>query len=156
MARIDPDSFGFTIADIARMSRTLLEQRIASAGLGVTPGEARALLHIAAGKGERQTRIAERLGVEPMTACGFVDRLEKQDLVRRIPDPSDRRAKLVEATENATALIDALLVATAASREDALAGLSPEERETMMKALGRVRRNLQDRLAAQSAETSGK
>ena len=149
---IDSETFGFMVTDIARMTRAMLEKRIASAGLGITPGEARALLHIAALEGARQSQIAERLGIEPMTACVYIDKLEKQGLVTRAPDPDDRRAKNVVATETAKILIDRILEQTAAIREQSFAGLAPAERDTMMEALKRVRANLYGLLTSETAE----
>lgn len=149
---IDSQTFGFMVNDIARMSRALLERRITAAGLGITPGEARALLYIAAQEGERQHRIAERMGIEPMTACTYIDRLEKQGLVARTVDPNDRRAKQVATTEAARQLIEAITAETAAMREDILDGLPPGEREAVMAALRHVRANLQALLAPQTAE----
>jgi DNA-binding MarR family transcriptional regulator len=147
----DSETFGFLVTDVARMTRALLERRIAAAGLGVTPGEARALLHVVALKAGRQIQIAERMGVEPMTACAYIDKLEKQGLVMREADPDDRRAKQVRATEAARPLIDALQAETAAMRADILTGLTPQEYETTMAALRLARANLQE-LHAPEAE----
>ncbi|RYE59221.1 MAG: hypothetical protein EOP17_23595, partial [Rhizobiaceae bacterium] len=61
------ETLGFLIADAARLLRTAFERRIAQAGLGLTAGEARALIHIAQVDGSRQLDIASRMGVEPMT-----------------------------------------------------------------------------------------
>jgi MarR family transcriptional regulator, transcriptional regulator for hemolysin len=153
---IDTDTFGFAITDVARMTRSLLEKRIAAAGMGITPGEARALVHIAALDGARQNRIAERLGVEPMTACGYVDRLEQRGLVARFPDPDDRRAKNVMATDSARQLIDNILEIGTALREDALDGLSAAESEAMMAALRKVRRNLGNLLTVENEDVAAK
>ncbi|WP_244439793.1 hypothetical protein [Nitratireductor aquibiodomus] len=38
---VNPDSFGFLVADIHRLIRGTMDRAIADAGLGVTPGEAR-------------------------------------------------------------------------------------------------------------------
>lgn len=154
LSLVDSGTFGFMVADIARMSRALLEKRIETAGLGVTPGEARALLHIAAREGERQTQLAERMGIEPMTACGYIDRLEKRGLVTRTVDPSDRRAKQVSVTQAAGPLVDAIVAATAAMREDILAGLDADEREIMIAALGKVHTRLTGLLAPAAAEAA--
>ena len=153
---IDTDSFGFTITDVARMTRSLLEKRIATAGMGITAGEARALIHIAALDGARQNRIAERLGVEPMTACSYIDRLEQRGLVERTPDPDDRRAKNVMTTDSARQLIDNILDIGTAIREDALNGLSPAESEAMMAALRKVRRNLGKLLTSENEDMAAK
>ena len=148
----EPRTFGFLVNDVARLTRTLLERRIASAGLDITPGEARALLHICAIGGGRQTLIAERMGVEPMTACSYIDRLEKRGLVARQADPADRRAKQVLLTEAATPLVAELQAVTAAMRADVLDGLTAAEHDATMNALLRAHVNLQDLLAPQSAE----
>jgi DNA-binding MarR family transcriptional regulator len=42
--------------------------------------------------------LAERLGADPPYVTLIVDDLEKRGLVRRMPHPEDRRAKLVELT----------------------------------------------------------
>ena len=42
--------------------------------------------------------LAELLGIDPPNATTVVDDLESRGLVRRRPHPTDRRAKLVEAT----------------------------------------------------------
>ncbi|QKV19931.1 MarR family winged helix-turn-helix transcriptional regulator [Oricola thermophila] len=149
---IDSETFGFLTSDIARMSRAMLERRFAAAGLGITPGEARALLYIAAQEGERQARIAERMGIEPMTACAYVDKLEKRGLIARLPDPQDRRAKQVVTTDAAKPLVDALITETAVLREQILAGLSATDRDIVMKALRQVRGNLQVLTSQQAGE----
>lgn len=151
---IDPDTFGFLVADISRMTRAVLDKRLAPAGFGVTQGEARALIHVAWDQGARQARIAERMGVEPMTACRYIDRLEQLGYVERTPDPNDRRAKNVVTTAAAGPLIDATLAEFIAIREDALSCIEPGEREAMMRGLRKVRANLREMTAAPAAETA--
>ena len=73
---VDPDSFGFLIADLSRLMRVELDRRVAEAGIGVTAGEGRVLAHAARAGTVRQNVLAERMGVEPMTLSGFIDRLD--------------------------------------------------------------------------------
>ena len=49
-------------------------------------------------------RIGERLQVHPASVTNAVDRLEAQGLVRRTPHPTDRRATLVEITDEGRAI----------------------------------------------------
>lgn len=95
---IDPDSVNFLIADLARLFRGEFERRILDARLSVTPAEARVLAHLARAGAIRQTRLAERLGVAPMSLSAFLDRLEGGGLIERIADPEDGRAKLARLT----------------------------------------------------------
>jgi len=81
--------------------------------------------------------LAAALGVDPPNATAIVDDLESLALVRRRPHPSDRRAKLVEATPEGLA---------AARRADeilstpppGLAALTGDELETLRRLLRRA------------------
>lgn len=99
--RFDPDALGFLISDVARLWRSEFDRRTANAGMGLTPGEARALVTAARAGPVRQTTLAERMHVEAMTLSSYLDKLEARGLIRREPDPGDRRAKLVHTTEEA-------------------------------------------------------
>jgi DNA-binding MarR family transcriptional regulator len=57
------------------------------------------LLHLARRNGPyRLTELAAKIEVKPSAVTVMVDRLEKRGLVRRVHDPGDRRAMLVEVT----------------------------------------------------------
>jgi DNA-binding MarR family transcriptional regulator len=59
-----------------------------------------------------QRALAERLAADPPYVTLMVDDLEERGLVRRMPHPEDRRAKLVELTRSgraAAARADAIL-----------------------------------------------
>jgi DNA-binding MarR family transcriptional regulator len=52
--------------------------------------------------------LAEHLGVNPSTITGHVDRLVRQDLVRREEDPADRRIVRNYLTDEGSATVNAL------------------------------------------------
>ena len=60
-----------------------------------------------------------------------VDRLERRGLVRRLPDPDDRRGVIVELTDEGLELVDAAVAANTASDRQLLERLTPEEIETL-------------------------
>lgn len=150
--KTDPDGLGFLLGDTARLIRSNFERRIAGLGLQITTAEARTLIFVAANEGARQTVIAERMNVEPMTLCGYIDRLEKAGLVSRHPDPLDRRAKNVRTTDDADAIIAAIRGAGRAMVDQAQAGLDAQERAALTHALLVVRGNLADLLADRDAQ----
>lgn len=152
--KTDPDSLGFLLNDTSRLMRQSFERRIANIGLQITPGEARALIYIAANEGARQSVIADRMGVEPMTVCGYIDRLEKCGLVGRQPDPADRRAKNVHTTDAAEAMILAIRAEAKIVVEHAQAGLDAETRTMLVTALKQVRGNLMEISGEKSIPTS--
>ncbi|MCB1311550.1 MAG: MarR family transcriptional regulator [Sedimentitalea sp.] len=104
-APIDADTTPFLILDLARLMRTEFERRVAASALDVTPGEARILATIAREGARRQNDLADLTGLGAMSVTAFLDRLEKAGLVQRMPDPSDRRAKLVTVTDRAAPLL---------------------------------------------------
>jgi MarR family transcriptional regulator for hemolysin len=144
MSAAAPDSVGFLIIDLARLFRQDFERRVAAEGLEVTAGEARTLFYASRGSGVRQSALAEQMRVEPMTLSNFLDRLEARRLIRRVPDPRDRRAKLVTVTAAARPLVERIESLAAAVRAHAARDLSPGDVEAFRRIAQAMRRTLAD------------
>ncbi|KOG34355.1 MarR family winged helix-turn-helix transcriptional regulator [Streptomyces resistomycificus] len=67
-----------------------------------TPAQARVMQRIGP-DGTRLTELAEQAQITKQTAGFLVDQLEKAGYVTRVPDPSDRRARLVRGAAKAWA-----------------------------------------------------
>ncbi len=149
---IDPESFGFLVTDIARLLRADMDRRIAASGMDLTPGEVRLLVQAARAGQVRQTVLAARIGIEAMTVSDYVDRLEARGLIERLPDPTDRRAKLVALTDAADAILDQVVMFGKETRESASQGIAPQDWDRVLAALKIVRCNFSDaRIEARSA-----
>ena len=75
--------------------------RIAVAGhLDLTVNESRAISHLLARGPLGQTDLATALGLTTSSTTTLVDRLERRELVVRVPDPRDRRRSTVEIPES--------------------------------------------------------
>jgi len=140
--KIDPDSFGFLINDIARMTRSVFEREIEVAKLTVTAAEARVLAHMARGGPTRQHLLADRLGMTPMSLTGFLDRLEAEGLVAREADPKDRRAKIVTLTPRASETLSQMAQAGARAEEEISHGLCPDDWATFLATAHQLRANI--------------
>lgn len=84
------------------------------------------------------SQIGERLQVTPATVTSAIDRLERADLVRRLPHPDDARSTLAEITPRGRK--------TVAAATDELntkvfetVQLNTEEMETLIRLLFRIR-----------------
>lgn len=139
---VHPDSFGFLVADLTRLIRADFDRLVGDAGLGITPGEARVLAHAARAGLVRQNVLAERMGVEAMTVTGFVDRLEAKGFIRRVADPADRRAKLVQVTDAANDVLAKIKTLSSTTLKLASAGLSSHDWDQFMTVLKAARDNL--------------
>ncbi|MFI0540272.1 MarR family winged helix-turn-helix transcriptional regulator [Streptomyces sp. WSLK1-3] len=67
-----------------------------------TPAQARVMQRIGP-DGTRLTELAEQAQITKQTAGFLVDQLEKAGYVTRVPDPTDRRARLVRGAAKAWA-----------------------------------------------------
>lgn len=137
-----PETLGFLIADVSRLMRAEFDRRTSTSGKGLTPGEARTLSHAARAGVVRQTVLAERMGLEAMTLSVYLDRLEAHGLVRRMPDPTDRRAKLVHTTDAAAQVMEEIAQVGAALNADIAGELTAPQLEEIREALRHIRSNL--------------
>lgn len=78
------------------------------------------------------SEIAAKLGIKPRTVTQFVDALEQEKLIVRLPDPDDRRATFIRLSETAPPLMQQARLAMSESADKVLASLSPEERGQLL------------------------
>jgi DNA-binding MarR family transcriptional regulator len=119
------------VVDLARLLRRRFDAELTRVDTGLTAGEARTLFYVWRNPGERQAMLADRMYVEPMTLVGYLDTLEKAGLIRRCPDPKDKRAKLIELTPEANPLLERIGEALQTVRSKALEDVAPEDRKTL-------------------------
>jgi DNA-binding MarR family transcriptional regulator len=84
--------------------------------------------------GELQTIL--RVGSSTLT--GAIDRMEKSELLRRVPQPGDRRAFRLEPAEWTDKRKNALLATLDEIQDECLAGLTKTERKTLLRLLTKV------------------
>ncbi|MFD8607582.1 MarR family winged helix-turn-helix transcriptional regulator [Streptomyces sp. NPDC059631] len=76
---------------------------------GLTDTQTDALWRLSRGREMTARRLADLLRCDASTATSMIDRLEKRGLVRRVPHPTDRRAKLIQLTPEGCALRDRVI-----------------------------------------------
>ena len=73
------------------------------------------------------TRLGKGLMLSSAGVTSRIDRLERRGLVRRLPDPDDRRGVIVELTDKGLEVVDAAVAALAKSDRELLERLTSEE-----------------------------
>ncbi|SER22330.1 DNA-binding transcriptional regulator, MarR family [Faunimonas pinastri] len=136
------ETTGFLVSEVARLFRQHFERALLAEGRGLTSGESRTLFYVSLLGGVRQAVLAEKMLVEPMTLSGFLDRLEQRDLITRMTDPDDRRAKIVTTTEKADSLLEQIRETAGTVRQQATNGLSEDEIGLLHRVLNVMRSNL--------------
>lgn len=80
---------------------------------------------------QRQRQVAELLGISPQQSAVLVDALVERDLVTRTPDPTDRRAVLVELTPAGERIAHQITHMRTRTADRLLDRLADEEVETL-------------------------
>ncbi|WP_055701182.1 MULTISPECIES: MarR family winged helix-turn-helix transcriptional regulator [Streptomyces] len=128
-----PDTDGPLAEQLLRLTRRLHRiQKRHLEPVGVTPAQSRLLRTLAHYEAPpRMADLAQRLEVVPRAVTSLVDGLESGGLVRRVPDPSNRRVIRIELTDAGQDALKKLRSARRAAAEDILAPLTAEQREVL-------------------------
>lgn len=110
--------------------------------LGFSMGHLPVLVALEEGDQLSQKELARRARVEQPTMAEVLARMERDGLVRREPNPADRRGSLVSLTPTARARVPKAKAALARGQQEALAGLDEREQATLLALLRRVAENL--------------
>ncbi|WP_026152142.1 MarR family winged helix-turn-helix transcriptional regulator [Actinopolyspora halophila] len=87
--------------------------------------------------------MGDRLQLHPTSVTNIVDRLEADELVRRIPHPTDRRTTLVEVTDSGRELTDKATESVTAV-DFGLSGITERQTRQLTELLGKVRQSAGD------------
>ena len=101
----------------------------------VPPAQLRVLTIISRSEHTNMSRLAEALDVVPSSASRLCDRLEATGLLRRVPDPRDRREVRLLLTPAARRLLDDLRESRRRALAAVLERMSPVGRLDLVRAL---------------------
>src|SRR6266545_2360747 len=130
------DNLGYLVNRTARLIAQMHSRRLQRHGVALAQWAI--LLFLYAEDGQTQRELSRVVAIEPPTVARTIDRMVRDGLVRREPDPRDGRATRIRLTERAIALRDRLATESMAANEFAARVLSAEELETLTSLLRRV------------------
>jgi DNA-binding MarR family transcriptional regulator len=133
----DEESLADAFWAVARRLRHGSQQTLAPFELA--PSQSRALRVLMRHGSMRLNALSEHLGIAARSTTEVVDALEERGLVTRRPDPSDRRATLVEASDRGRALMTQVRAARRDEADQVFAGLTPADRAELLRILGTLR-----------------
>jgi|SRR5689334_22961239 MarR family transcriptional regulator, transcriptional regulator for hemolysin len=146
----DNREFAFILNDVARLLRTYADQKARK--IGMTRAQWAVLVRLDRTQGLKQCELADILDVQPITLTRQLDRLCRNGLIERRPDPADRRVKRLYLTPAARPLLDRLGKLGEELLGTALAGLDAPAVDQTLKYLSLVKESL--RQAIQETQTS--
>ena len=136
----DPASDESLSEALGAVVRQLREKSVETlAPWDITPAHLRALRVLNRHGTMRLSAISDHLHIAPRTATEVVDALEDRDLVRRLADPGDRRATLVEVTEHGAEVLAEIRATRGPEAGRVFARLSPADRAELASILSKLR-----------------
>ena len=136
------DRLGFLIHDSARLLRKRFEAK--GSAYGLSAAQWRLLVRLVKEEGVAQARLAELLEIEPISVSRLLDRMEEGGWIERRQDASDRRVRMIFPTDKSREAFAAIKSVAGEVYDLALAGLSEDEKQTLVKGLNTIIANLSD------------
>jgi DNA-binding MarR family transcriptional regulator len=137
----DDDEPGETLSEaflsVARQLRGTSQATLAP--WDITPAQLRALRVLGHHGKQRMSDLSDHLHIAARSTTEVVDALESRGLVRRLPDPGDRRATLAELTEHGAGVLNTISAARGTEAERIFDRLSAADKAHLVRMLRKLR-----------------
>lgn len=144
------ERLGFLIHDAARLMRRRFETL--GAAYGLSAAQWRLMVRLVKEEGLTQARLAELLEIEPISVSRLLDRMEESGWVERRADANDRRVRMIFPTDKSRRTFGEVKAVAGEVFDQALAGLSFDERRVTIHGLRTIVENLATAEAAAAIE----
>lgn len=128
------------ISRIGRAQTRIGDARLRAVGLATA--QLPVLSMLSGGRQLSQIELARRAKVEQPSMAQLLTRMERDGLIRRVPDPSDRRSSLVMLTDEAERRLPEGRAILRQSNAEMTHGMTDGEIEQLLSLLGRVLENV--------------
>ena len=137
---------GFLITKIKQLHSRALAQCISDKGIDAFSGEQGKILFVLWQKDKiTQKELATEIGLAKNTITVMLEKMEKNNLIRRITDENDKRKSLVILTEHAKSLKKCSDKISDEMLKKVYKGFSEEEIDKYEEYLHRIIRNLEEK-----------
>lgn len=122
--------------------------------LGLTSSQWKVILALNLFDGLSQRELADRIYVDGSTLVPVIDKMEKNGLLERKPDPKDRRNNRLYLTKKSESIVDSIVEIILQLRKTFYKGLSKNDLESMRPRLKKMIDNAERFLNASKSEPS--
>ena len=145
-AEIDPGECPYyLITRVSLASTAVLKRGFAEAGIGfVRPAYLGSLMSLWREDGLRVIDLGRRAGLEPSTMTGLLDRMERDGLVGRRPDPADRRVLKIFLTETGANIRETVIGIVDRTLAGVFSGVDADEIDALKGLLRKVLVNVRE------------
>jgi len=137
------ETVGFALAQVCKTHRYAIDGALRGIDdCELRVGQEMLLLQLWREDGVTQSQLGERLMVEPPTVTKMLQRMEGEGMVERRSDSGDARVSRVFLSARGRALEQEVAATWRTVEEQAIAGMSEEERLLLRRLLVQMRQNL--------------
>jgi MarR family transcriptional regulator, organic hydroperoxide resistance regulator len=132
----------YLVSRVTLVVTSALKEGLASAGVGdVKPAYLGSLFVLWKEDGLKVVELGRRSGLETSSMTGLIDRMERDGLLERRDDPSDRRVQLIYLTQKGREVMQPALAAVDQVLADVFEGIPQEDLSKATDVLKRVLAN---------------
>ena len=141
MRKLDvANSLGMQVILTSKSLERLVEVEMKNR-LSLTGSQWKIILALNLSDGLSQKELAEKIYVDGSTLVPIMDKMEREELVERRPDPKDRRNNRIFLTKKSESVVDSIIEIILQVRKLAYKGLSQEELESARAILKKIMDN---------------
>ena len=145
MNQLKEKFLGYTLHYTTRMAMALLQEKIKHYNVAV--GQFPILAHLWEEQGITQKALRDLIRVEQPTLANTLKRMERDGLIKRVPDEKDKRQWRIYLTQRALDIKDALQEAYRSVNEIIIGGMNETEQKEFMRLIGIITSTLEDELS---------
>lgn len=142
MIRYDfENSMGFVVNMTAKAFQKSFDIELRK-NAGVSLSQWRVVGALVMQPGLTQKEIADKVGIEGATLVPVIDKMEKEGLLKRKPDSSDRRVNRIYLTQKADSLWESMVECALKIRKSSTKNISENDIQTTLETLRKISQNL--------------
>lgn len=134
-------NLGSDLARLVRAWRSLIDERLKPLELTQTHWVTLHNINMLPPE-QSQIQLAKAIGIEQPSLVRTLDQLEEKRLITRQTCASDRRAKRIKLTEEASPIINAMESVIDSTRKEILSGMSQSDIQQLSAMLARLEQNI--------------
>lgn len=134
----------YIINKLDRILHNRLNRIFAVAGINISMEQFLVLIYLWQKDGRKQQELAELTSKDRASISRIIDLLEKKQLVKRLPDPADRRNKLVFLSKKGKDFQEKCVVGGMKSKAMAERNISPQDLQITRVTLLKMINNLEE------------
>ena len=135
------NSVGFVVNNTAKLFQRSLDLELRK-NVGVTLSQWRVVSSLVLQPGLTQKEIADKMGIEGATLVPVIDKMEKEGLLKRKQDSSDRRVNRIYLTSKADSLWESMTNCALKIRKSSIRNISDGDIHITLDTLRKISKNL--------------